>query len=132
MNVLSGQIVEISVSGNLSMVTVDLKAQQWQVIVIDTPETSHYLQPEHSIKLLFKETEVILAKAGTRGLSLTNQIAGKINAIEKGPLLCKVELSTELGLIRAVVPTAGLDPLDFKKGDSAIALVKTNEIMLSE
>ena len=132
MNKLSGHISEVKVNGALSQVTVAIsKSSQLKAIVIESPETATYLQIANPVSVIFKETEVILAKHDQK-LSLLNKIKGEVRQIKKGVLLSEVGLSTEAGPVRAIISTEALDELDLKISEKVIALVKQNEIMLAE
>lgn len=132
MNVFSGHIAAIALNESLSMVSVQFDhGLSLQTIVVETPETASYLRVGNTIQLLFKETEVILAKQDALAISIQNQIPGEIQAIEKGVLLSRVVLSTDIGAVAAVIATAALDALGLEKNQRVIIMIKMNEIMLS-
>ena len=133
MNRLKGHIREIEVAGNLSRVTVELPTGiSVNAIVIETPETVSYLELNRTIHVLFKETEVILAKDPMVSLSLENRISGKITALNIGSLFCEVSVKTPAGAIQALISKATLDSWSLKTGTAVTAMVKMNEIMLQE
>lgn len=133
MNRLKGHISHIEVSGSLSMVSVDIKAPTpFKSIVIETPNTAKYLQKGHAIDLLFKETEVILSTNTDLNISIENTILASVKHIELGTLLSKVTLDTKAGEITSVLSTASINQLGLKEHMQLMALVKMNEIMLSE
>lgn len=131
MNRIKGTISTITVDGKLSLVEVEAKELLFTTIVIDTPETASYLQVNREITLLFKETEVILATERNIPISLQNQLEGEIIALTKGKLLTKVQLRTVVGDISAIVTSRAVAQLALAIGVAAVALIKTNEIMLS-
>ncbi len=132
MNRLNGQIKEITVSGSLSLVAVELSDLSiMQSIVIDTPDTASYLHQGADIQLLFKETEVILGTAEAYQISLQNRIMGHVVSIEKGTLISKVSLATAVGDIIAVISTAAAEQLSLSQNMDVLAMIKQNQIMLS-
>lgn len=132
MNILSGNIKSITTSGELSLIQVECNALLLSAILIDTPETAPYLRQEQPVKVMFKETEVVLGKGTDFQISLQNRLEGTIMSIEKGTLLSKVILSTDCGNITSIITSRAIDQLELTTGSVATAMVKTNEIMLSE
>ncbi len=132
MNKLAGHISAIKVSGALSEVSVTLKGNiSMRVIVIENPDTASYLNPGHPIEVIFKETEVILAKNDPQ-VSLMNKIEAEIEVIKEGELLSEISLRSEAGNIKAVVNSDAVAVLGLKVKDQILAMIKQNEIMLAE
>jgi len=131
MNVLLGNITEITTDGSLSLVKLKVQNTVLTSIVIDTPETSDYLKTGNKIKVIFKETEVILAKKISGIISLQNKIDCIVNSFEKGALLCKIVLNFETAKITSVITRNAFDQLDIQENDEITAMIKTNEISLS-
>ena len=133
MNKLKGSIGKVEVSGSLSMVTISIgDSTSFKSIVIETPETALYLQEGKPVNIIFKETEVILAKGNPDGISLINRIPAEVKDIKAGGILCEVNLATEAGPVSAILSRHAVDLLSLKKGDQVTAMVKLNEIMISE
>jgi len=133
MNSFSGHITQIKVSGGLSLVTVEVaKDLSLQTIVVETPDTAQYLKENNSVNVLFKETEVIIGVGDNKDVSLQNRISGNVIEIDKGALISKVVMETELGELGAVISTNAVENMSLKKGSTINALIKLNEIMLSE
>lgn len=133
MNSLKGHIKEVQVNGSLSLVTVVLSDQiLFKAIIIETPETVSYLTAGHLVKVLFKETEVIIGKDIKHLISLQNQLRGVIIRIERGLLLSNILINTPVGDISSILTTNAVDQLGLEEELTVCAMVKTNEIMLSE
>src|SRR5690606_129426 len=132
MNILKGKIEYITVNKNLSLVSVNVNGQLISAIVIDNPETAPYLEQGNSIKIIFKETEVIIGKGKTDNISLQNKFTGTVESIETGELLSKLTLNTTIGKIISIITTNAVNQLELKKDSEITAMVKTNEIMLTE
>ena len=132
MNILEGKITEVKVDGNLSLVRIGVKTTQLTSIVIDTPASAPYLKPGTDIKVIFKETEVMLGKGNEHAISLQNQLVGQVRSIEAGKLLSKLVLDTNAGTIISIITTNAVSQLNLEKGSKVTAMIKTNEMMLSE
>lgn len=133
MNKLQGQISDVKFHEGLSQVTVALSGGvDIRSIVIETPETATYLATGIPVNVIFKETEVILAKGDHFPLSLQNRIPGKIGIVKKGELLCEVSVQTIPGIVTAIVSRDSLEALGLKAGETVVAMIKENEVMLSE
>lgn len=132
LNSIKAEIIDLKTAGSLTLVTLQSSNTQLKSIVIDTPKTVDYLVEGKVVQVIFKETEVSLATEKLSSISLQNQIAGVIENLVKGELLSRVELMTELGIISAVITSDSVERLNLKKGQPAFAMIKTNELMLSE
>ena len=132
MNVLEGKITNITTEGDLSLVRISLGQADFSSIVIDTPETAQHLFLGNLVKVIFKETEVILGVGQNQGVSLQNRIEGDVTSIEEGKLLSRIKLRTAHGEIISIVTSNAVRALNLTKGDVICAMIKTNEIMLSE
>lgn len=133
MNSFDGHIVKIEVCDDLSLVSVWVSEEiNLHTIVVETPDTADYLRMDNPVKVLFKETEVILGKGNNIPVSLQNRIPGTVKRIEKGTLISRVVVRTQVGEITSIISTRGIDRLRLTENDSVVALIKLNEIMLSK
>jgi molybdopterin-binding protein len=132
MNTLKGIVDSVTVKKSLSLVKIKVGPYNMTTIVIDTPESSPYLKHGEPVSVIFKETEVIIGKGNNHHISLQNKIMGTIESIESGDLLSKVILTTEVGKIVSVITTNAVSQLQLEIGAEVTAMVKTNEVMLSE
>lgn len=131
MNELQGHIAWVETNGNLSLVGIELLPGLFlKSIVIDTPQTTSYLQKGLQVLAVFKETEVVIGVGEQLQISLQNQIPVKISQIEKGKLLSKLSLESDAGNLSSIISTAAVDNLNLQMGDSVFAMVKLNEVML--
>ena len=133
MNRFEGTIEKIESHGHLSLVTVALPGgQSVRSIVIETPETASYLQEGYAISAVFKETEVILCNLETPQISIQNKFPMEVVDVEEGRLLSRILLRSEVGELASIVPSETLTALGLRPGNKVFALVKTNEVMLSD
>ncbi|WP_438426355.1 TOBE domain-containing protein [Aquimarina macrocephali] len=132
MNVLQGEITSIKTNGSLSLVTVDVGAVFFNTIIIETPDTASYLKQGNHIKMIFKETEVIVGKGIEHSISIQNKAIGEIINIKKGQLLSTLTIDSTVGHLTAIITSDAADQLQLEIGEKITAMIKTTEIMLSE
>ena len=149
MNTLTGEILEIVTEEQISLVKVKVDEWIFSSIVIDTPATSSWLQKGHPIKVLFKETEVIIALGSSLAISVQNKIPCTIKKIMTGKILCQLDLRMEPATpalpatastarsgaaapeIRSIITRNACEQLNLRENDKVLALIKTNEVSLS-
>lgn len=132
MNVLKGNIAEVRVNGELSIVRVEVAGNLLSTIVIDTPETADYLVPGEKVKVIFKETEVIIGTGSTEGISLRNKFRGTVERIDSDILLSKLTIATPVGSITSIITSNAVAELGIELGSEVTAMIKTNELILSK
>ncbi len=132
MNTVKAKIVSTETSGELSLVKLISEGLKFTSIVIDSPETVDYLKPGNDVKIIFKESEVILANSSDCSISLQNKMPGEIVKVESDKLLSKLVIKTPVGDITSIITSNAVKQLQLYKGKYIVAMVKTNEIMLSE
>ena len=132
MNILSGKIARIKVNGDLSIVRVYVGSEIFSSILIDTPDTAEFLRVGNEVKVIFKETEVILGVGDMRGISLRNKLNGRVSSIESDTLLSKVSIETEVGLITSIITSNAVEQLNIKNNMDLTAMIKTNELILAK
>ncbi|HEY3327493.1 MAG TPA: TOBE domain-containing protein [Novimethylophilus sp.] len=131
MNKLQGQIVSVDCNSHMSLVDVAVGGDMFTATLLETPDTASYLRVGHPVTLLFKETEVSLAKNLTGLISLRNRFPVTVRSIERGAILSAVGLDYRGEPLICVITTRGVDRLQLAVGDTAEALVKANEMVLS-
>jgi molybdopterin-binding protein len=131
MNSINGNIRTIHSHEGLSIVEVQAQDVTFTSIILETPSTVSYLRENHPVQLHFKETEVVISKGEIDSISIENQVKGKITDIEKGILLSKVKVNTSAGTILSILTSTSIERMALKANDEVVALVKTNEIMIS-
>jgi molybdate transport system regulatory protein len=132
MNIFKGKITSIKVSGSLSLVEVNVDDILFKSIVIETPGTAAWLVDDNEINVIFKETEVVIGKGSQHAVSMQNKIPGKIFEIDNGALLSKITIVTPVGKVVAIITYNAVQQLQLQVGETITAMIKTNEIMLSQ
>lgn len=131
MNTLNGNITAIQSHEGISLVKVKSNDTIFTSIVLDTPETASYLETGHSVKIIFKETEVIISKDSNPNISIQNRLQCTIESIKKGVLLSQINLNFGETIIESIITTNACEQLQLEKKDPVLALIKTNEVSLS-
>ncbi|APD05887.1 hypothetical protein UJ101_00335 [Flavobacteriaceae bacterium UJ101] len=132
MNTFKGTIQSIETNGSLSLVKIEVQTLIFSTVVIETPHTAPYLKKGTTIHILFKETEVVIGKNTDHLVSMQNKVQGEISKIEKGALLSKLILHTAIGELTAIITSNAIEQLNLQEGEHVVAMIKTNEIMLSK
>jgi len=130
LNRLKGQIVAIDHTCHMSLVDVAVGDDIFTTTLLETPDSADYLSVGHNVTLLFKETEVSLAKNLSGLISLRNRIAVTIHSIERGDILSAVRLDYAGNALTSVITTRAVGRLQLAVGDQVEALIKANEIAL--
>lgn len=132
MNQLQGRITQVKVHGNLSLIDIDISGQPFKAILIETPQTQPMLREDQPVQVMFKETEVVIGKLQDHEISLRNRLKCRIENVEEGALLSKLTMSNLAGTIGSVITTNAVKQLELETGKEVWAMIKTNEIMISE
>jgi molybdate transport system regulatory protein len=132
LNKLKGQIVAIDHNSHMSLVDVAVGGDVFTATLLETPETAVYLRVGADVTLLFKETEVSLAKNLSGLISLRNRFPAVVRSLERGDILSAIVLDYAGNTLTSVITTRGVGRLQLAVGDTVEALVKANEIALME
>ena len=130
MNKLIGKVVLVESSQHMSMVDIDVEGDVFSSIVLETPASAPYLKQDSRVALLFKETEVSIAKNLTGLISLRNRFKATVKKFEKSDILTKVFLNYKNKEIISIISTHSAQKLCLIDGDEVEWLVKTNEVSL--
>lgn len=114
----------------MALVDVVVGAHFFTATLLETPGTADYLRVGSNVTLLFKETEIALAKNLSGMISLRNRISVSVQRIERGAILSAVTLDFEGMRLVSVITTRAIEQLQIDVGDQLEALVKANEIAL--
>ncbi|HOT13174.1 MAG TPA: TOBE domain-containing protein [Bacteroidales bacterium] len=130
MNKLPGKITQMQQSGAVLLVDVDVDGQGFSALLIEPAARPEWLQAGHTVHLVFKETEVSLAKNLSGLISMRNRMMCNVSKVERGELLSKITLHFRGHSITSAITTRAVDSLQIAIGDEVEAMVKANEISL--
>jgi molybdopterin-binding protein len=131
MNKLRGNIEKVKSHDGLSLIEVKVGDTLLKSVVISDSSENSYIKEGELVELLFKETELIISTDINPKISLQNQLNCTIESINKGKVLSQVYLSFNEDKISSIITTNSVERLGLSDGKRVIALIKTNEIMIS-
>ena len=134
MNQLMGLIACVEAHGSVALVDVNLEdGLRLSATLLGHPDQLAAWHETQAVKVLFKETEVAIAKHLQGEISLRNSIPGVVLAIESGKILTRIVIVVH-GLkdvtISSVITTRSATRLNLGIGDTVEALVKSNEMTI--
>jgi len=131
MNKLSGKIINVKSDDHMSIVDMEVSGDVFKTIVIETPSSAAFLKIGTLLNIMFKESEVSLAKDLSGKISLQNKMMCIVKKINKGKLLSSITLDYKGNKISSIITTAAVEQLSLNVEDEVLALVKTNEIIIA-
>lgn len=132
MNRLNGIISQVEHNDTMSLVDVMVETMTFSAILLETPATAVYLRVGAPVTLLFKETEVSLAKNLQGELSLRNRFMATVSHIDQGEILTAVTLNCMAKKLVSVITSRAIKRLQLSVGETVEALIKANEVALME
>ena len=132
MNRLTGTIIAIESNDHLSLVDVVAGQDTYTAMLLETPRSAPHLKVGNTVAILFKETEVSLAKNLSGQISLRNRVRGTVRQIRRGDILSEVVLDHNGQTLTSIITTRAATRLALQIGDEVEALVKANEVSLVE
>ncbi len=130
MNKLPGIITNVQQSGAILLVDVRVETQIFSALMIESALWPEWLVENGMVDVVFKETEVSLAKGLSGQISLRNRMKCSVQEIKRGDLLSKVILKFLDYTLVSAITTRAADSLQLKVGDEVEALIKSNEVSL--
>jgi molybdate transport system regulatory protein len=130
MNKLTGIITQIQKSGAILLVEVDVDGHGFSAMLIESTLIPLWLQTGNTVEIIFKETEVSLAKNLSGLISMRNRLPCKVIQVQRGELFSNVSLQFKNHTIMSAITTRSVDSLQITMGDELEALIKANEISL--
>jgi molybdate transport system regulatory protein len=83
------------------------------------------------VRALVKATEVSLATAPVRGVSLRNQLPGTVTAVAAGAAMATVKIAVEGGELTSAITAEAATDLALAAGTPVVALIKSTEVSLA-
>jgi len=128
MNRLPATISAVETHGSIALVDAEAGGGRFSATMIGAGEDVAAWQPGMPVTLLFKETEVSLAKNLAGMISMRNRIPATVQAVERGTVLARVSLLFAGYTIESIITTRSSLALALAPGDQVEALVKANEM----
>jgi molybdate transport system regulatory protein len=128
MNRLPAIISSIDIHGSIALVEAVSGSCRLTATLVGASEEAASWHTGMAVTLLFKETEVSIAKNLSGLISLRNRIAAVVLGVERGKLLSRVDLQVDGHRLASVITTRAVEALGLAPGDAVEALVKANEV----
>lgn len=130
MNKLNGVVTLVEHNATMSLVDIRVEDVHFSAILLETPTTAAYLREGALVTLLFKETEVSLAKNLQGDISLRNRFTAQVSHVDEGEILSAVTLNFMNKTVVSVITSRAVKRLQIAVGDTLEALIKANEVAL--
>lgn len=125
MNRIAATLTDLQTDPGVCLLSASAHGQAFFAMLVgDAPP----LAAGDAVTLVFKETEVAIARNLHGEISLRNRIPGVIAGIEPGRLLSRVAIPFGEQTIYAVVTTGSVERLQLQAGVAIEWLVKANEM----
>lgn len=131
MNKLIGEISNITSSGNISLVEAKVDDVILSAMIIGNSSNTDFLKIGNKIQLLFKESEVSLAKNFEGEISLRNRLKGPILKIKKGKVFSEITFNFKGNKMISLITTRSVERLGLELADVVTGFIKSNEVILS-
>jgi len=132
MNKLTGQITNIEGSDHFYLIEVDVQNVIFTAVITKMPFESLLIQKGKNVTLVFKETEVSLAKDLTGLISLKNRFFAEIRKIEIKKILSKVFLDYHGIPVVSIITASSAKRLDLKQGDMVECIIKSTAMSVMD
>jgi len=129
MNTYKGVISGINSQDSFRQIDLDVNGVTVKVITL---ELDGRFRVKTMVRLLFKESEVVIAKNRTGMLSIENRYPGVITAIAAGEVFSEIIMDSPLGPITALIGRSAQDSMKLEIGDRVQAFIRSNEIAIME
>lgn len=126
---LQGTIVEIESCDALHIVKIKCDEQILKMISLQLDDT---MQIGKCVTLICKPSSVAIAKNFTGELSYSNQIPVVINSISEGEMVCSLKLKFNKYELESIITKSSCDNMNLKVGQNVTALIKANELSISQ
>ena len=130
MNSLTAHIEDISSNDQLVLLGLKHGDSRLTAILLATP-AALLLRKGEEVKVEFKETEVFISTDENPRISIQNRLKGKVVDVVSDGLLSQVCIDIGSAQIKSVITANAVKQLGLKPGDQAIAMIKTNELMIN-
>ena len=130
MNRITATIANTQSSGSVTMVDLVVGDCQLSALMVEASELPAWLCKGNVVTVVFKETEVSIAKDFTGKISMRNQIECIIKSIERGQLMSIITMESKHFDVQSAITTRSVDQLQLEVGDRVTALIKANELSL--
>ncbi|MFI6659787.1 molybdopterin-binding protein [Streptomyces sp. NPDC050523] len=131
-NQLPGTVTAITPGEAMATVKVRLDGGQEITAAITREAVNDLGLTEGSaVRALVKSTEIALSTSPVEGLSIRNQIPGRVTALTSGQAMTSVKVSVEGGELTAAITTDAATDIGLTTGSTVVAVIKSTEVSLA-
>ncbi len=129
MNHIEAKVIKIEQKDNITLVSFASQGQNLRMMSLglNTP-----IKEGSQVTLGVKATSIALAKNLSGEISMSNQLPCKIEALNKGELLCSITLRFGDALIESITTLKSANTMNLELEDEVIALIKASELSILE
>lgn len=131
-NCLPSTITDISKGQLNAHVTLDWNSQPLSVIITSSSVGDMKLEAGDVVDVIFKASDVIVAKDLRGQISARNIIHGTISDVREGFPLALLTLDTGVEKVSAELTVSSLRDMGLKIGDEVDAVIKSSELILAK
>ena len=129
MSKLTATISRIQTLESLNIVSFTLGDESLKMMSLDLDES---VVVGAKVSLNIKPISVAIAKNLIGELSYSNQLNSKIQAINKGELLCSIDLIAAGMIFESIITAESANNMNLQVGDTVSALIKANDVSILE
>lgn len=100
-----------------------------KLITLELDERFH---ERADVRLLVKETDIVIAKNRSGTLSIENKYPCSISGVTSGEVFSEIAIDSPLGAMTALVGRNAQDSMKLEPGDRIQAYIRANEIAIME
>lgn len=131
-NQLPGTVTAITPGEAMATVKIRLAGGQDLTAAITLESVGELgLTQGSPVRALVKSTEVSLATAPVRGVSIRNQLPGKVTALTTGAAMATVKVAVEGGVLTSAITADAVTELALAAGTPVVALIRSTEVSLA-
>jgi molybdate transport system regulatory protein len=130
MNRFPGRIAAVEAFGSVAIVEVQVGPHLFTATLLGSSEAAVQWPVGSTVMLLFKETEVALAKDLSGLISLRNRMPARITALEPGQILTRVWMQMDGLRFSSLITSRSAQAMQLAVGQEVEGLVKSNEVSL--
>jgi molybdopterin-binding protein len=128
MNIVNGVITSIDKCDCFNRTVIKVRGEADFVVL--TLGLKDAFRENAKVSLMFKESNVMVAKGRRWLFSVENSFPCSVTKITKGEIFAELELKTSFGVVRALVDAKSYGRLNIVLSDELNLFVKANEISL--
>ncbi|MBK1783909.1 TOBE domain-containing protein [Prauserella cavernicola] len=131
-NQLTGTVTTVASGEVMATVKVRLSGGQEITAAITRESVEELgLAEGTAVRVLIKATEISLATGPVNGISIRNQLPGRVAAVATGGAMATVKVSITDGELTAAITRDGAIELGLAENSAVVALVKSTEVSLA-